>query len=57
MAPKEAKTVPSVGKVIAKIFWDSHGIMLMHYLEKGKAITGAYYATLLEKLKSQIKEK
>ena len=32
-------------------FWDSHGIILIDYLQKGKTITGAYYALLLDKLK------
>ena len=45
-APKKAKTVPSAGKVMATIFWDSHGIILIDYLQKGKAITGEYYAML-----------
>ena len=26
-APKKAKSVPSAGKVMATIFWDSHGIL------------------------------
>ena len=30
-APKKAKTVPSAGKVMATIFWDSHGIILIDY--------------------------
>ena len=43
-APKIAKTVPSAGKVMATIFWDSHGIILIDYLQKGKTITREYYA-------------
>lgn len=34
--PKKAKTVPSTGKVMATIIWDSHGIIFIDYLEKGK---------------------
>lgn len=56
-APKKAKTVPSAGKVMATVFWDSRGVILIDYLEKGKTITGAYYATLLDKLKAEIEEK
>ncbi|XP_030761217.1 protein GVQW3-like [Sitophilus oryzae] len=40
-APKKAKTVISAGKVIATVFWDSHGVILIDYLQKGKTITGA----------------
>ena len=56
-APKKAKTVKSAGKVMATVFWDSQGIILVDYLEKGKTITGGYYATLLDRLNSEIKEK
>jgi len=43
-APKKPKAVYSAGKVMASVFWDSHGIIFIDYLEKGKTITGAYYA-------------
>src|SRR5436190_5083057 len=55
--PKKAKTVLSAGKVMATVFWDSHGIVLIDYLEKGKTITGTYYASLLNKLKAEIEKK
>ena len=42
--PKESKTVFSVGKVMATVFWNSHGVILIAYLQKGKTITGAYYS-------------
>ena len=51
-APKKAKTVLSAGKVMATIFWDSHGIILIDYLQKGKTITGEYYASLLDRFMS-----
>lgn len=53
-APKKPKAVYSAGKVMASVFWDSHGIIFIDYLEKGKTITGAYYASLLDKLKEEI---
>jgi histone-lysine N-methyltransferase SETMAR len=56
-APKKAKTVPSAGKVMATVFWDSHGIIHIDYLEKGKTITGAYYSALLDRFDSDLKEK
>ena len=37
-APTKAKTVPSAGKVMATIFWNSHGIILIDYLQKGKLL-------------------
>ena len=56
-APKKAKTVPSAGKVMATIFWDSHGIILIDYLQKGKTITGEYYDSLLDRIDAILKEK
>ena len=55
-APKKAKTVKSAGKVMATVFWDARGIILIDYLEKDKTITGVYYASLLEQLKEEIKK-
>jgi hypothetical protein len=36
------------------VFWDSHGILLIDYLEKCISIIGVYYAPLLDKLKTEI---
>ncbi|GFV30672.1 transposable element Tcb2 transposase [Trichonephila clavipes] len=38
-------------------FWDSQGVILIDYLEKGKNTTVAYYASLLDKLKAELAEK
>jgi len=56
-APKKAKTDPSAGKVMATVFWDSQGVVLIDYLEKGKTINGEYYAALLEQLNDAVKTK
>jgi hypothetical protein len=32
--PRKAKTVPSAGKVMAAVFWDSRGVVLIDYLQK-----------------------
>lgn len=56
-APKKAKTIPSAGKVLATIFWDSKGIILIDYLEKGRTITGQYYANLLDRFDAEVKSK
>lgn len=55
--PKKAKTVPSAGKVMATVFWDHKGILLVDYLEKGRTINGPYYANLLDQLKQAILDK
>lgn len=56
-APKKFKVQPSAGKVMATIFWDCKGILLIDYLEKGNTITGEYYANVLKKLREAIKVK
>lgn len=56
-APKRPKTQQSAGKVMASVFWDSQGIIMIDYLEKGRTITGAYYASLLDRLNKEIKTK
>jgi hypothetical protein len=49
-APKKTSSVPSAGKVMASVFWDAEGILLIDCLEKGKTITGEYYSNLLTRL-------
>ena len=55
--PKKAKTVPPAGKVVASVFWDADGILLIDYLQKGQTINGTYYASLLTQLQEKIKIK
>ncbi|GFU60616.1 histone-lysine N-methyltransferase SETMAR [Trichonephila clavipes] len=55
--PKKVETVFSAGKVMTTVFWNSHGVILIDYLQKGKPITGAYYASLLDKVKAELVEK
>lgn len=55
--PKKAKTVLSSGKIMTTVFWDSQGISLVDYLEKGATIAGAYYSSLLDCLKTELLKK
>ena len=41
--PKIFKRIHSAGKVMASIFWDSQGVVMIDYLEQGRTINGAYY--------------
>jgi hypothetical protein len=41
-APKKVKTVPSAGKVMTTVFWNSKGIIFIDYLERGRTITGQH---------------
>jgi len=47
----------SAGKVLASIFLDKCGILLIDYLPKGQTINAEYYLSLLVKLKDILKEK
>jgi len=41
----------SAGKVLAWIFWDLDGILLIDYLPKGQTLNAEYYSSLLVQLK------
>ena len=55
-APKKAKTVLSVGKVMATVFWNSQGVIYIDYLEKGKTVTGLYYAELFGQFDAELQK-
>mgnify|MGYP003416975832 FL=1 len=55
--PKRGKTQKSAGKILASVFWDTHGIIFIDYLKKGKTINNDYYVALLERLKDEIAKK
>ena len=40
----QIRKIASAGKVIACVFWDSEGVLMTDYLERGKTVTGIYYA-------------
>ena len=54
---KRPKTQQSAGKVVASVSWDAHRVIFIDYLEKGRTITGTYYAALLDRLVDQMKKK
>lgn len=55
--PKKFRTQPSAGKIMATIFWDTEGVILVDYLPQKTTVTGQYYANILLKLKDAVKEK
>ena len=55
--PKTFKTQPSAGKVMATVFWDAKGVVMLDVLPKRSIITGVYYANLLDQLRTAIREK
>ena len=55
--PKKFKTQPSAGKVMATVFCDAKGVIMLDFLPKRSTITGGYYANLLDQLRTAIREK
>jgi histone-lysine N-methyltransferase SETMAR len=55
--PKKAKVDKSQKKIMASIFWDCEGILLIDFKERNTTVTGEYYASLLHRLRDAIKEK
>jgi histone-lysine N-methyltransferase SETMAR len=55
--PTRPREQRSAGKILLSLFWDREGVLLMDYLPTGRTINGEYYATLIGRLRSAIKEK
>ena len=55
---KKVKSQPSAGKVFLTIFWDSQGVILEHYLERGATVNSVQYSEMLStELKPAIRTK
>ena len=46
--PKKVQTEPSAGKLMAIVFWDIRGVLLIEYIPKGKTIKVDNYAITLK---------
>ena len=55
--PKIFRFQKSSGIILAAIFWDQDGILLIDYLPKGQNINAEYYSSLMVQLKDILKEK
>jgi hypothetical protein len=44
---KKFKSQPSAGSLLLKMFWDSQGPILEHYMEKDLMVTSANYCNML----------
>jgi hypothetical protein len=54
---KKFKVTPSAGKIMATVFRDCQGIVMIDYLNKGSTVTGEFYANLMHRLRDPIKVK
>ena len=58
LAPKKFQVQKSDRKILASIFWDQNGILLIDYLPKGQTIKRSItHSSLLVQLKDILKEK
>ena len=48
LRPQKFKTQPSAGKVMATVFWDAQGVIMLDFLAKKSTTADAYYANLLD---------
>ena len=55
--PKKFKTQPSAGEMMATVFWDAKGVIILDFLPKKSTIHGVYYASMLDQLRTVILEK
>ena len=55
--PIKFQTERSVKKIMATVFWDSEGVILVDFLEGQKTITGNYYQEVLRKLHTTLVKK
>jgi hypothetical protein len=54
---KKFKVMPSAGKVMLCVFWDSQGVLLAHFQKHGKNVNYALYCVVLLKLRDAIHRK
>ena len=56
-SPKKFKRYHPAGKVMASIFWDSQGVIMINYLEQDRMINGAYHTGDFRQLRQEIVRK
>lgn len=54
---KKFKTQPSAQKIMATIYWDNEGILMINYIPKNTTLNGKYFANLIYRLREEIKAK
>ena len=55
--PKKFRVKKSAGKVMATVFWDEKGLLLLDFMPQKTTITGQTYANTITALREAIKEK
>ena len=55
--PRKFKMIPSMKKIMATVFWDTQGVLLVDFLPNGQTINGNRYILTLERLKRAVRRK
>ena len=42
---------------MATVFWDQEEVVLVHFLEGGKTVTGSYFVEVLRNLRTELAKK
>jgi histone-lysine N-methyltransferase SETMAR len=56
-ATKKFKVTPSAGKIMLTVFWDSQGVLLAHFQERGENVNAVSYCEVLFMLHAAIRRK
>jgi hypothetical protein len=56
-SPSTEKFIPSAGKVMLTMFWDSQGVLLTHFQKCGENVNYTSYCEALLKLQDEIRRK
>jgi histone-lysine N-methyltransferase SETMAR len=54
---KKFNVMPSAGKVMVIVFWDSQGVLLAHFQKHGENVNSATYCEVLLELRNAIRRK
>jgi len=52
--PKKFKTIPSAGKSLLSVFWDSQRIYMTEFLEAGKTVNSARYTETIKNVRRRV---
>jgi histone-lysine N-methyltransferase SETMAR len=52
--PKKFKTVPSAGKILLTVFWDSQRVYMAEFLEAGNTVNSARYIETIKNLQLRV---
>ena len=54
---KKFKTSTSSGKLVETVFWDMHGVLLLHFTPPNETVNSAAHQATLKKLKRAVQRK